>query len=120
MIDHAAADYCPCCGQPREKEDRVMRFGLELRGYMLSFGDRRDRLRPAVAKFLRPLVRVGTASHEMLVLNSCPNSDDNHVRVLAKFLRHKLSSLTGDAIQLRNIHGWGYELVDARQQRLAA
>src|SRR5688500_9336872 len=108
-IDRTVASYCPCCGNPREIETSLERLGLELRGYVLLYGDKRARLRPAVAKFLRPIMRRGAAAHELLALESCPNSDDNHVRVLAKFLRTELAFLTGDCVQLRNIHGWGYE-----------
>lgn len=120
MIDHTTADYCPCCGQPREIEGNLDREGLTLKGYVLCYGGRRVRLRPGVAKFIRPLMERGTASHELIRLRVCPESESNLPQVYANFLRKQLADLTGGAVVLNTIHSWGYELAAAEQQRAAA
>lgn len=121
MIDNNAADYCPCCGQPREMDREVSRLGMRLTTYFIIYNGKRVRLRPAVAKFARPLFERGTASHEMLRLRLDSEAEDlNLNRVYAKFLRHALEEVTGGAILLKSIWGWGYELIEASDERIAA
>lgn len=120
MIDPHSADYCPCCGQPRETQENLEMFGLTLRGYVLTYGNKRERMRPGVAKFMRAIMERGRASHQLLILRVNPESESNLVQVYANFLRKHLASLTGGAVILSTIHSWGYELLQAEAERLAA
>lgn len=119
-IDCSAADYCPCCGQPRERPNEFERDGLTLRGHMLSFGEKRERLRPGVAVLTRALMERGSASREFLQLRVAPESDSNLVHVYACMLRKQLAELTGGAVVLSTIHSWGYEIGRAHELRAAA
>lgn len=120
MIDHCAADYCPTCGQPRERVGDVARGGLTLKGHTLVFEGRRATLRPGVANFARALMERGAASREFLTLRVCPETESNLIHVYATFLRKQLRELTGGAVVLHTIHSWGYELGRRDEQAVAA
>jgi hypothetical protein len=119
-IDRCDAEYCPACGQPRERSLPVSRHGLTLSGFMLKYGDKRERLVANVARTARVLLEKGEASFSLLTLRVCPDANTRAVHVYAVKLRRSLAELTGGAVQLRTIPSWGYELVEAQAERLAA
>lgn len=120
MIDTHAADYCPTCGQPHETEEPVERLGILLRGNTLVDQGRRERITSGMAKFVRVLLERGSASHELLILRVCPDALSNVRQVYANRLRKHLRNLTGDIVKLYTHHSWGYELISAADERLAA
>jgi DNA-binding response OmpR family regulator len=115
MIDLSAADYCPTCGQPRER--RGMSFessGLRLEADgVLIFGDHRRRIVPGLARFLRAVMeKGGKATHEFLILRVSAETESNIVQVYVCRIRKLLKEFTGGAVELRTIWGWGYELCE--------
>jgi DNA-binding response OmpR family regulator len=121
MLDRDAADYCPTCGQPREKADApVERFGLKLDHGDLNYGQFWVHLPPAQAEFMRIVIERGQASQQFLLLRISPEADEQIVRVYASRLRRTISKLTDGAVALRTVRCWGYELLAAREVRLAA
>lgn len=119
-LDSAAADYCPTCGEPRERHGAAERFGLSLYGTVLIYGDNRARLRPAVANFARVMLERRIVSHEMLLLRVTPDAGSDLIRVYAKRLRDTLREITGGEVALTTLHSWGYELTQADVERAAA
>jgi DNA-binding response OmpR family regulator len=110
-MDHSA-DFCPTCGQPRERRVATIgTCGLSLSpNRFLSFGDSRIYLAPAEAEFMRIVMERGRASSEFLLLRISPDADDTIIRTYAWRIRQKLAELTNGAVALRSIWGWGYEL----------
>lgn len=121
--DLSAADYCPTCGQPRERLTETAEcHGLRLRpDNTLEFEGAEIRIIPGVARFMRALMeRGGRATHEFLILRVSPEMESNIVQVYVCRLRKILPALTRGGLELRTVWGWGYELASTAQQALAA
>lgn len=109
--DPHAADYCPTCGQPRERAVQTFeRFGLRLTICTLTFGGNVAILRPSHTEFMRVLLEKGRASREFIILRVCPDTESNLPQVYACQLRRIVRDLTGGAVSLRTVWGWGFEL----------
>lgn len=117
-LDPHAADYCPCCGQPREVSDVVQGFGLVLDCGSLRCGDEEVMLTPSLTRFARLLIQRGRVSHELLVLTVAPEAETNFIRVYARRFRLALQKI-GAPAELKTIHSWGYELAPIQEQRAA-
>jgi DNA-binding response OmpR family regulator len=112
-MDMHAADYCPTCGQPRERgEPAISYMGLTLHLGTLTFAGRSTYLRPAHRQFVHALLERGRASSEFLLLRVCPETESNMVAVYACQIRRIIRNLTNDAIKLQTIWGWGFKLVE--------
>ena len=116
MNDFHAADYCPTCGQPRERRQ----LAFECRGLRLEpdgtllFGERTLRLVPGIARLLAAVMeKGGKATHEFIILRVSAETESNIVQVYVCRLRKLLKELTGGEVELRTVWGWGYELVPA-------
>lgn len=120
MIDTHAADYCPTCGQPHETNSPIDRMGLTIRGHVLLYGEARQRLQPGVAKLTRALLEREQVSTAFLLLRVCPETTSNLLHVYICRFRKQLRELTHGAIVLGTIHSWGYELLHADAERIAA
>jgi DNA-binding response OmpR family regulator len=110
-----AVRYCPTCEQVIDvKQQIILRGPLAVSIYppWASYEGRQFVLTNQQASVLHQLAREERVSRDGAVLDNFPNSltAERQLPVLIFHLRRKLAQACGVAVQILNIHGFGYEL----------
>jgi DNA-binding response OmpR family regulator len=112
LADAMPGPVCAGCGRPlpsqiargplvvREHPDQLFWEGLRIEG-----------VTPTQARLLKLLVRIGRCSATALHLLLSEEAESNTLNVHISRIRRRLAAASGGRAQIRNIRGYGYELV---------
>lgn len=105
------ADYCPHCERPFDENAKVYRRGpVTLVGNVLSWGSEAVSLTPAQVKIMRPLIRQGQASQDLLALELEHDGlfdVKNQLTVQVSLLRSRLKPYQ-PPFEIKASYGFGY------------